>query len=184
MEPVPGGVVPAITQSATGHCRLDMSISNIRLSNDTEDANPHTPWESLFLAYAAMVPILAGALGSLLLHGEAAAVAVHLTVIWSGAVLCFLSGVRRGLSFRQKGGPLASQLLFMLWLFVLGVASLLSVWAIPSLLLQLAGYGTIAFYDPVSARKGEVPLYFRVLRPVQMLIPIFSLALMLAGLVA
>lgn len=159
-----------------------MNVSKIRLSEGTEDPQSRTPWESLVLAYAAMVPIMAGALACWLLQGSAAALALRLTIGWSGAVLCFLSGVHRGLSFRQEGGPVLSQLATMLWLFVLGVASLLSPWAVPSLALQMLGYGTMALYDPIAAREGEVPRYFQRLRPVQMLVPIASLGLVLASL--
>ena len=161
-----------------------MAASKVHLSDGTDDRLPTTPWESVVLAYAAMAPILAGAMACLLLHGNAAAIAVHLTVTWSGAVLCFLSGVRRGLSFRQMGGPRLSQFATMLWLFALGSASLLSTWAPLSVALQILGYGTMAMYDPVAAREGEVPLYFQRLRPVQMLVPIASLAMVLASLVA
>ena len=129
-----------------------MSVRDIHLSDGTESPQLRTPLESLALAWAAMLPIAAGALACLLLHGAAAALALRLTVIWSGAVLCFLSGVRRGLSFRQAGGPLLSQLATMFWLFVLGVASLLSPWAVPSLVMQMLGYATMAVYDTVDAR--------------------------------
>lgn len=158
-----------------------MTIGKLHLSDGTEERRSRTPWESLVLAYAAMAPVVVGAIASLLLHADAASVAVHLTVTWAGAVLCFLSGVRRGLSFRQEDGPLLSQLATMLWLFILGVASLLSPSPIPSLLLQLLGYTTMAIYDPAAAREGEVPRYFQRLRPVQMLLPIVSLALVLAS---
>ena len=152
-----------------------MGVSKVHLSDGTEDPSPRTPWESLLLAYAAMVPIVGGAVACLVVTGATAGVAVHLTIIWSGAVLCFLSGVRRGLSFRQEGGPLLSQLATMLWLFVLGAGSLLSPFALASLVMQLLGYSTMAIYDPRAAQDGEAPRYFQRLRPVQMLIPIVSL---------
>lgn len=155
-----------------------MDASKIHLSDGTEDPKPHAPWESFMLAYAAMVPIVAGALACLLLHAGAAASVTRLTVTWSGCVVCFLSGVRRGLSFRQEGGPTLSQLVAMLWLFVLGAGSLLSPWLVVSLVLQLLGYATMAVYDPVAARNHEVPRYFQRLRPVQMLVPIVSLAVL------
>jgi hypothetical protein len=158
-----------------------MAVGKVHLSDGIEDLSPTTPWESLVLACAAMAPILAGAMGCRLLHGNAATLAIHLTVTWSGAVLCFLSGVRR---FRQAGGPLVSQLATMLWLFVLGVASLLSPSATLSVVLQILSYRTMTFYDPVAAQEGEVPLYFQRLRPLQMLIPIASLALVLASIAA
>ena len=156
-----------------------MEISKVHLSDGTEDRRPRTPWESFLLAYAAMVPILVGAVACLLLRGGEALVAEHLTVVWSGAVLCFLAGVRRGLSFRQEGGPLVSQLGVMLWLFVLGVGSLVSPFVVVSVGLQMVGYATMGLLDPGAARAGEVPLYFRRLRPVQMLVPIAGLAVVL-----
>ncbi len=165
-----------------GQCRWGfMTIGKVHLSDGTEERRSRTPWESLVLAYAAMTPIVVGAIASLALHADAANIAVHLTVAWAGAVLCFLSGVRRGLSFRQEGGPLLSQLATMLWLFILGVASLLSPFPIPSLVLQLLGYTTMAIYDPPAAREGEVPRYFQKLCPVQMLLPTVSLVVVLAS---
>ena len=143
---------------------------------------PRTPWVSLVLAYAAMLPIPAGVVWSLT-HGHEVGLSVRLTIDWAGGVLCFLAGVRRGLSFRQPGGPTLLQLTTMFWLFVLGVSSLLSPWVLVSLLLQIAGYGTLAVADPIAARRREVPIYFRRLRPVQMLVPTASLAVLALGFV-
>ena len=49
-----------------------------------------------------------------------------------------------------------------------------------SVLLQVTGYGTMALADPVAARRHEVPAYFRRLRPVQMMVPVVSLAVLAA----
>lgn len=157
-----------------------MGASDLHLSDGAEDPKQHTPWVSLVLAYAAMVPIVAGTLACLMLHAPASAIVCHLTVMWAGAVLCFLAGVRRGLSFRQAGGPTMAQLATMLWLFVLGAGSLLSPWVIASLALQLLGYATMAVFDPVAARRHEAPRYFQRLRPAQMLVPLVSLAILMA----
>jgi hypothetical protein len=67
----------------------------------------------------------------------------------------------------------------MLWLFVLGVGSLVSPFVVVSVGLQMVGYATMGLLDPGAARAGEVPLYFRRLRPVQMLVPIAGLAVVL-----
>lgn len=91
-----------------------MSVSKVHLSDGTKGPRRRTPWESLALACAAMLPIAAGALACLLLHGDAATSAVYLTVVWSGAMLCFLSGVRRDLSFRQEDNPQLSRLAMMI----------------------------------------------------------------------
>ena len=142
--------------------------------NGTEDAMERPPLVSFLLAYAAMLPIVAGAAWTLWDAADRA-VALRLTVAWAGAVLCFLAGVRRGLSFRQPGGATLAQLAAMFVLFVLGALSLLSPWPLASLLLQAGGYGAMAVLDPVAARRREAPLYFARLRAVQMALPLVSL---------
>jgi hypothetical protein len=101
-------------------------------------------------------------------------------VIWAGAVLAFLAGVRRGLSFHTAGGPTRTQLLTMLWLFGLAVFGLLSSWLVISILLLLIGYGSIAVLDLIAASQDEVPSFFARLRPPQMLLPVISLLLLAA----
>lgn len=147
------------------------------LTHGSKDPKAHTPAISLFLAYVAMVPIASGAAMSLAFRSPAV---VRLTTAWAGSVLCFLAGVKRGLSFRQEGGPTLAQLASMLWLFVRGAAALLSPWRVPSLVLLLLGYGSEALLGPVAARRKEAPRYFARLRPVQMMIPVASLLLLLA----
>lgn len=138
-----------------------------------------TPLLSLLLGYGAMLPFAVGALAAWLLAGELAALAADLVVLWGGSILTFLAGVRRGLSFRTAGGPTTAQIAMALWLFVLGLAAL----ALPSkplaLVLLLAGYTSLLVLDPWSARRGEVPLFFERLRPLQMTIPVVSLAALL-----
>ena len=151
--------------------------SATHLTRGTEDPKAHTPPISLFLAYIAMLPIAAGAAASLVFRSPAV---VRLTIAWSGSILCFLAGVKRGLSFRQKGGPTLTQLASMLWLFVASAAALLSPWRVPSLVLLLLGYGSEALLGPIAARREEAPRYFARLRPVQMMIPVASLLVLLA----
>ena len=148
----------------------------IHLTQGTEDPKAHTPAISLFLAYVAMVPIAAGAVVSLVFPSPAI---VRLTTAWSGSVLCFLAGVKRGLSFRQRGGPTFAQLASMLWLFVSGAAAVLLPWRVPALILLLLGYGSETLLGPVAARREEAPRYFARLRPVQMMIPVASLLVLL-----
>ncbi len=156
-----------------------MDVHTTRLADGTEDPKTHSPAESLLLAYVAMVPLVAGAVALLSLRGDVAALVTRLTIDWAGALLCFFAGVNRGLSFRQPGGPAVAQVGTMLWLFVAGVASLLSPWPVVSLVLQLAGFASMAVLDPAAARHGEAPRYFARLRPVQLLIPSASLAVVL-----
>ena len=157
-----------------------MDIASAKLSSGTEDPQPRAPAESFLLAYAALVPLAAAALAAWWLAGPLGSLSARLGTVWAAAVLCFLSGVRRGLSFRQAGGPTVAQVGTMLWLFVLGAAALLSPWPAASLLLLLAGYLTMAIADPIAARRHEAPRYFAHLRPVQMLLALACLAALLA----
>ena len=153
-----------------------MSLGDKHLTDGTEDPKERTPPISLLLAYAAMLPMAGGALGAVATRSAGTA---RLTATWAGAVLCFLSGVRRGLAFRQAGGSTVAQVASMFWLFVLGAGSLLVPRRVPALVLLLLGYGSEVVLDPAAARRGEAPRYFARLRPAQLLIPIASLGLLL-----
>ncbi|WP_019996337.1 DUF3429 domain-containing protein [Aureimonas ureilytica] len=131
------------------------------------------------LAYAAIVPITAGALALVFWPG-APAILLPLTLIWAGAIVTFLSGVRRGVSFRMPDGATLAQLAMMLWLFLAGLGSILLTGAQAvgaATLLLLAAYVSLAVLDPIAARRGEVPNYFAQLRPFQMGLAVLSLAL-------
>lgn len=137
--------------------------------------------DGLLFGYGPMLPFPAAALVLWFGEGRFAAVASHLIILWGAAILLFLSGVRRGLSFRTEGGPRPAQFAAMLWLFLIGLGALLAppAWAAG---LLLAGYGSILLLEPRAARRGEVPLYFARLRPWQMAVPTASLALTWAAL--
>jgi hypothetical protein len=78
-------------------------------------------------------------------------VALQATALWGMAILLFLSGVRRGPSFRTQGGPTLRQIATMLALFGLGACSLGAIWldaATLALVLLLAGYCAIFVRDP------------------------------------
>ena len=66
----------------------------------TIDEHNRIPGLSLFLGFGAMLPIAAGTILAYLLPGPSQEVLRDLTLLWSGAILLFLSGVRRGLAFR------------------------------------------------------------------------------------
>jgi hypothetical protein len=59
---------------------------------------------------------------------------------WGSAILIFLGGVRRGLSFRTPGGPTKAQIATMFWLFGLGLLALLSPSTLVALALLLIAY--------------------------------------------
>ena len=153
-----------------------MDIFGLHLANKREDIQAHAPPVSLFLAYVAMAPMVAEAV---LAVAAITPAVIRLTAAWAASVLCFLAGVRRGLGFRQPGGPTVAQLSAMLLFFVLGVGSLLVPWPAASVGLLLCGYVGLAVIDPIAARRDEAPLYFARLRPVQMLLPIGSLMTLL-----
>lgn len=155
---------------------LGMSLGDTHLTDGTESPKDRAPPASLLLAYAGMLPVALGAAGAVAARSPAAA---RLATVWAGATLCFLSGVRRGVSFRQAGGSTVRQVASTVWLFVLGAGSLLSPRCVPTLALLLLGYGSAAVLDPAAARRDEAPRYFARLRPVQLLIPIGSLVLLL-----
>ena len=157
-----------------------MNGSDIHFGSGIEDPKTRTPLISLALAYSAMLPIAAGTIGALAFKGGISLAAECLAIRWAGATLCFLSGVRRGLSFRQKSGPTAAQLGSMLWLFVLGAGSLLTSRRTPALLFLVIGYCSEAALDPIAARRREAPRYFARLRPLQLAIPISCLSTLLA----
>jgi hypothetical protein len=94
-------------------------------------------------------------------------IALQLTALWGSAIILFLSGVRRGLSFRTEGNLTWSQMTTMLALFCLGFFSPVAFWldqVIWVLVLLLAGFSSIFVLDPIAARRGEAPLYFERLR--------------------
>lgn len=137
------------------------------------------PLDGLVLGWGAMLPFPLGAAAAIALDGGEQALAVRGVILWGGALLIFLSGVRRGLSFRTEGGPRWSQLATFSWLFWAGVAALVLPPGLAPWLL-LAGFLSLLVLDPVAARRGEVPLYFARLRPWQMAVPVASLILLIA----
>jgi hypothetical protein len=150
-----------------------MSIRDIRLADGTEANKVNPPVESLLLAIAGVVPTLAGTAAAWLIAPEPFA---GLTIIWSAAILCFLAGVRRGLSFRQSGGPTLEEVATFILTFTLGVAALVVPWAPIAVGLSLIGYVLVGISDVVAARRAEAPPYFAGLRPVQMVAAVVALA--------
>lgn len=95
--------------------------------------------------------------------------------LWSAAILLFLAGVTRGLSFFTAGGARLPQLLQMAWLFLLGLFAFATPLAL-ALPLLMIGYACIAAFDLHAARHGMAPAYFARLRPPQILIFLVGLA--------
>jgi hypothetical protein len=89
----------------------------------------NAPALSLILGYGATIPFIAGAAGAAFI-GNAAMVqrCLDLTVLWGAAILLFLAGVRRGLSFRSPNGVTSGQIAASMWYFIAGLGPLV-LWA-------------------------------------------------------
>ena len=140
---------------------------------------PEVPWLSIVLGYGPMLPFALGAAAAWILKGALRTEAIVLTTIWASAILAFLSGVRRGLSFRTEGGPAVAQIATMFCLFVLALAALIagehSFFAISAALLTV-GFLAMILLDPIAAAQGQAPMFFARLRPPQLAIAVVSLA--------
>jgi hypothetical protein len=127
------------------------------------------------LGWGAMLPLVACALAAWLTTGSFQAVAMSLAIIWGGAVLAFLAGIRRGLSFRTPGGARWTQIAFMLWTFVLAFGSMVALRPLTSLGLLILGYASLALAARAADLNAEVPVVSATRRPAQMSIAALSL---------
>jgi hypothetical protein len=142
----------------------------------TEEARP--PLLSLLLGWGAMAPFPAFAALAALPppwppHAAWAA------GLWGGAILAFLAGVRRGVSFRQPGGPAPRQIVIMGGHFAFALAGLALVAAGlpgPACGLLTLPYASLAITDRAGAKAGTMPLHFARLRPAQSAVATVSLA--------
>jgi hypothetical protein len=144
------------------------------------EESPQAPLLGLVFGWIAMLPFAFGAVASWALPDSRHAVAA--TITWGGAILAFLAGVRRGLSFRTPGGEDSAQIATMLALFLLALGALSAARPVVSVVLLLIGYAAIAILDPIAAAHRQAPLFFAHLRPAQMLVPIGGLAAILCRL--
>jgi hypothetical protein len=144
---------------------------------------PHeVPWLSIVFGFGPMIPFIGGAATAWWLRGEAGGAVLAATALWACAILLFLSGVRRGVSFRTEGGATLTQMVTMLGYFGAGLVALGATylgWMTTALVVLLAAYSTMPALDAVAARRGEAPLFFARLRPIQIPMAIVSLAALL-----
>ena len=122
-----------------------------------------------------------GAVCAWVLDANAAAVTRSLIVDWAIGILFFLSGVRRGLSFRAPEGPTMSQRAAFLWLFTLGLAALVLQPRPAATGVLVLGFASVAVLDWLAARREDAPPYFARLRPPQMAIAALSMVAVLAA---
>ena len=139
------------------------------------DTPATTPPLSLLLGYGPVALILLLAI----LAWAGLPWAAPLARLWAAAILIFIAGVARGLSFFTEGGPRVSQLAVMMLRFTCGLVAL----AVPlgwAFALLTIGYLSALIYDPLAARDGAAPRFFAQLRPPQMLVAMAGLVLLAA----
>ncbi len=119
----------------------------------------------LVLGWSAILPVMFLAWAAWAFReGDGPTWVSTLAAIWSGALLAFFSGVRRGLSFSEATGARPAEIATLLALFAAGVLTLL----FRSPALGAAGLALTAVLDALAARRREAPVYFGVFRPVQL----------------
>ena len=133
------------------------------------------PFEAVLLGYGPMLPIAAGAIGVWVLPEDIAGTVLHLTLVWTATIVAFLSGVRRGLSFRAPEGPTMAQRATFFWLFLLALGAIALLPRPASTALLALGCLSVAVLDTRGAQVGDAPPYFARLRPYQMAIAVVSL---------
>lgn len=147
---------------------------------------PQIPWLSVVFGYLPMVPFVGGAIGAWLLPVWLRPEVISLTIIWAAAILAFLGGVRRGLSFRTEGGPALAQIITMFCVYVLAFLALASAsfgLFTSAVAMLFVGFLALETLDPVAARNGQAPLFFARLRPAQLGVAVASLGIVFLRLV-
>ena len=150
------------------------------IAMQADDRDPTVPTLSLILGYGPMLPILGAGAAVWLAPAPWPIMATSLCVLWAGGILIFLAGVRRGLAFRTPGGARATQMVTMIWLFVLGLGAFVAQAATMAFTFLILGYLSIAILDPIAARHEEAPAHFARLRPPQMALGLVGLIAVLA----
>lgn len=140
-----------------------------------EGASPRIPALSLIFGYGPVLVLPLDALAA----WAGTPLALLIGQIWGAAILIFLAGVARGLSFFTPGGTHVSQMLAMIVRFSLGLLALVAGPTIGFGLLIL-GYASIALTDPWFARWGGAPQHFARLRPPQMVVALLGLTALFA----
>lgn len=135
-----------------------------------EAASPRIPALSLVFGYGPVLVLPLAALAA----WAGAPLALLIGQLWGAAILVFLAGVARGLSFFTPGGTHISQMLTMILRFTLGFVALIAG-PLTGFALLILGYASIALTDPWLARWGGAPEHFARLRPPQMAVALIGL---------
>jgi hypothetical protein len=133
----------------------------------------------MLLGALAVVPLVLGAAIVWLVPSWIVLISAA-AAIWSGALLVFFAGVRRGLTFSEAGGATRPELASMLWLFGLGVGALWLRAGPLALTLAILGLASLAVLDLLAARRRQTPRYFALFRPLQLAVAIAALCILIA----
>lgn len=132
------------------------------------------PWDAHLFGWGPVAPFPVALLGMWLGPPWLGELALRLAVIWGACIILFVSGVRRGYGFALPDGPRPHVLVLATTMFAVAFLSLVLVPPVGALLL--AGcFAALTVLDPLAAKRGEAPLWFARLRPVQMAIPAICL---------
>ena len=124
----------------------------------------------LVLGAAGFLPLAILGVGAWLLPRELRGLADVGSRAWAAGLLCFLAGVRRGLTFSERRGASTAEVATFLALFFTGVTG----WLFPPLLML--GLFVAGMADAIAARRAQAPRYFTWLRPAQALVALTGLA--------
>jgi hypothetical protein len=147
---------------------------------DGKDLGKAKIGEGLLLGSAALAPLVLAALAAWFAPDRWVASVVTIAIVWSGALLVFFAGVRRGLTFSEIDGAALDEIVSMLWIFICGVVALLLRSALLSIPIAILGFVSVGVLDAKAARRRKAPLYFSIFRPVQIIVAVTALAIILA----
>jgi hypothetical protein len=131
--------------------------------------------EGLILGSLAIAPVVLAAVVIFFAPIELTEWISFRTAAWSGALLAFLAGVRRGLTFSESVGARDDEILSMLWIFACGILAISLPYQTPSLLVAIIGFFSVGILDWRAARSQEAPRYFLIFRPLQMFVVVAAL---------
>jgi hypothetical protein len=137
--------------------------------------------EGLALGSLAFAPLVLAAILAWVTPAGIASLIAAAAMIWSGALLAFLAGARRGLTFSEAAPPARREIVSMLWLFGAAVATL---WLAPNILaipMAIFGFASLGVLDFRAARRQEAPGYFAAFRPLQAAVAMAALIALLAA---
>lgn len=142
----------------------------------TRATDPRVPSLSLVFGYGPMLPLVAAALGAWFLPDPFPLVAIQLAIIWAALILSFIGGVRRGFGFGRDSASTRSELAATIAYVTIAGLALIVARPSTALALLVVGYVLAAVLDSRAALKGNAPLHFARLRPLQLSLGAASLA--------